>query len=85
MPQMMAKRNPRYRESEQMKSMNSMNYIMTIMIVWFALTMPSAMSVYWIMTSIITIARTYYIQIAYIEKIKKDVENTNTNYLNKKK
>lgn len=85
MPQLMAKRDPRYRESDQMKTMNTMNYMMTAMIVWFALTMPSAMSVYWIMTSIITIVRTYYIQVTHIEKVKKQVKDTNTNYLNKDK
>jgi len=70
--QIMLKRNPRYRPSSQQKQMNTMNYFMTIMIVWFSLTMPTAMSLYWITTNIITIARTVYIQIYHIEnKAKK--------------
>lgn len=64
----MLKRNPRYRISKQQKSMKTMNIVMTIMIVWFALSMPTAMSLYWITTSLITIARTIYIQIYHIEK-----------------
>lgn len=66
--QIMLKRNPRYKPSAQQKQMNTMNYFMTIMIVWFALSMPTAMSLYWITTSLITIARTIYIQIYHIEK-----------------
>lgn len=64
----MLKRNPRYRMSKQQKSMKTMNIVMTFMIVWFALSMPTAMSLYWITTSLITIARTIYIQIYHIEK-----------------
>lgn len=64
----MLKRNPCYRMSKQQKSMKTMNIVMTIMIVWFALSMPTAMSLYWITTSLITIARTIYIQIYHIEK-----------------
>jgi len=65
---MMLKRNPRYKVSQQQQSMKTMNIVMTVMIVWFALSMPTAMSLYWITTSIITIARTVYIQIFHIEK-----------------
>lgn len=67
----MLKRNPRYRMTKQQQSMKTMNIVMTVMIVWFALSMPTAMSLYWITTSLITIARTVYIQIYHIEK-KKD-------------
>lgn len=81
---MMAKRNPRYVESSQTRQMKTMNRFMTIFIVYFAATMPTAMSLYWITTNIIMIARTYYIQIFHIEKVNKKVEDTNTNYLNKK-
>lgn len=66
--QLMLKRNPRYKPSAQQRQMNQMNYIMTVMIVWFALSMPTAMSLYWITTNIITIVRTVYIQIYHIEK-----------------
>lgn len=65
---LMLKRNPRYKVSKQQKSMKTMNYVMTVMIVWFALSMPTAMSLYWITTSIVTIVRTVYIQIFHIEK-----------------
>ena len=66
--QIMLKRNPRYKPSAQQKQMNTMNYFMTIMIVWFALSMQTAISLYWITTNIITIIRTVYIQIYHIEK-----------------
>lgn len=67
----MLKRNPRYKVSKQQQSMKTMNIVMTVMIVWFAVSMPTAMSLYWITTSLITIARTIYIQLYHIEK-KKD-------------
>lgn len=66
----MLKRNPRYKVSKQMESMKTMNIMMTVMIVWFALSMPTAMSLYWITTSLITIARTVYIQLYHVEKKK---------------
>lgn len=66
--QIMLKRNKRYKPSSQQKQMNQMNYFMTILIVWFSLSMPTAMSLYWITTNIITILRTVYIQIYHIEK-----------------
>ena len=69
--QIMAKRSPKYRPSQQMKSMNTMNNVMTIFIVYLAATMPAAMSLYWITTSLVTVARTIYIQIYHIER-KKD-------------
>lgn len=68
----MLKRNPRYKVSKQQKSMQTMNIVMTVMIVWFALSMPTAMSLYWITTSLVTIARTIYIQIYHIEKKDND-------------
>ena len=64
----MLKRNPRCKVSKQMESMKTMNIMMTVMIVWFALSMPTAMSLYWITTSLITIARTVYIQLYHVEK-----------------
>ena len=67
----MLKRNPRYKVYKQQQSMKTMNIVMTIMIVWFALSMPTAMSLYWITTSLVTVARTIYIQIYHIER-KKD-------------
>lgn len=67
----MLKRNPRYKVSKQQQSMKTMNIVMTVMIVWFALSMPTAMSLYWITTSLVTVVRTVYIQIYHIEK-KKD-------------
>lgn len=64
----MLKRNPRYKVSKQQQQMKTMNIMMTVMIVWFALSMPTAMSLYWITTSLITVARTIYIQIYHVEK-----------------
>ena len=78
--QMMAKRSPKYRPSNQMKSMNTMNNVMTIFIVYLSATMPAAMSLYWITTNVISIIRTVYIQFFHIEKAKKEAlsaaENT---------
>lgn len=80
----MAKRNPRYKVSKQAKSMRTMNNVMTVFIIYLAMTMPAAMSLYWITTNLINIIRTVYIQIHHIEKTKEEVHKTNTNYLNKK-
>lgn len=67
----MLKRSPRYKATKQQKSMKTMNIVMTAMIVWFALSMPTAMSLYWITTSIVTIVRTIYIQLYHVEKKSK--------------
>lgn len=67
----MLKRNPRFKMSKQQESMKTMNLVMTVMIVWFSLSMATAMSLYWITTSLVTIVRTVYIQIYHIEKKKK--------------
>ncbi len=64
----MARRSKKYRRSQQEQSMKMMNYVMIAMIVWFSLSLPTAMSLYWITTSIITILRTVFIQIFVIEK-----------------
>ena len=64
----MLKRNKNYKPSSTQNSMKSMNIVMTVMIIYFGLVMPTAMSFYWITTNIITVLRTVYIQIHYIEK-----------------
>ncbi|WP_281679130.1 YidC/Oxa1 family membrane protein insertase [Eggerthia catenaformis] len=71
---MMLKRDKNYRPSKTQNSMKSMNIMMTAMIIFFGMTMPTAMSFYWITTNIITVIRTVYIHIHYIEKeqAKKD-------------
>lgn len=69
----MLKRNPRYKVSKQQQSMRTMNIFMTVMIVWFALSMPTAMSLYWITTSLVTIGRTVYIQLYHIEKKREKI------------
>ena len=71
---MMAKRNmrnPNGRMSQSQKQMKQMNIMMTVMIVYFALSMPTAMSLYWITTNIVTVSRTVLIQFLYMEKSKK--------------
>lgn len=70
----MAKRNQRHpnaRVSQSQKQMKQMNVMMTIMIVYFALSMPTAMSLYWITTNIVTLARTVLIQFLYMERKEK--------------
>lgn len=71
---MMLKRDKNYHPSKTQNSMKSMNIMMTAMIIFFGMTMPTAMSFYWITTNIITVIRTVYIHIHYIEKeqAKKD-------------
>ena len=71
---MMLKRDKNYHPSKTQNSMKSMNIMMTAMIIFFGMTMPTAMSFYWITTNIITVIRTIYIHIHYIEKeqAKKD-------------
>ena len=82
--EIMSKRKPRYRQSSQMKSMNMMNNFMTLFIIYFAAIMPSAMSLYWMTTNIITIIRTWYIYIYHIERASKEVDQANTTYLTKR-
>ena len=82
--EIMSKRSPRYKQSNQMKSMSMMNNFMTLFIIYFAAIMPSAMSLYWMTTNIITIIRTWYIYIFHIEKAEKEVDQANTNYLTKR-
>jgi len=84
MTEIMSRRNPRYKQSSQMKSMNMMNNFMTLFIIYFAAIMPSAMSLYWMTTNIITIVRTWYIYIYHIERATKEVDQANTNYLTKR-
>ena len=81
--QIMAKRSPKYRPRQQMKSMNTMNNVMTIFIVYLAATMPAAMSLYWITTNVINIVRTMYIQFFHIEKAQKEIDNSATNFIKK--
>ena len=81
--QIMAKRSPKYRPSQQMKSMNTMTNVMTIFIVYLAATMPAAMSLYWITTNVINIVRTMYIQFFHIEKAQKEIDNSATNFIKK--
>ena len=82
--EIMSKRSPRYKQSNQMKSMSMMNNFMTLFIIYFAAIMPSAMSLYWMTTNLITIIRTWYIYIFHIEKAEKEVDQANTNYLTKR-
>lgn len=80
----MSRRNPKYRETSQMQSMNMMNNFMTLFIIYFATIMPATMSLYWMTTNIITIVRTWYIYIYHVEKAQKEVDQANTNYLTKR-
>lgn len=84
MTEIMSRRNPKYRQSKQMKSMNTMNNFMTLFIVYFAAIMPAAMSLYWMTTNIITIIRTWYIYVYHVEKASKEVDQANTSYLTKR-
>lgn len=52
-------------KNDQMKYMN---IYMVVMMIFFSLNMPTAMSIYMIVTSLIAIARSVYIHFAYTEK-----------------
>ena len=79
---MLQKRSKNYKPAKGNKSMKFMSIYMTGLIVIFSLNMPSAMSIYWIVTSLIGIARAVYIHYKFTDKmlLKED-----TNYLTKKK
>lgn len=79
------KRSKYYKPAKNANNMQTTNLVMTVMFVWLAYTMSSAMSIYWITSSIIGILRSIYIHYAYTEKLNLKQEATNTNYLNKKK
>ena len=61
------KKNPNYKapKNDQMKYMS---IYMLVMMVFFSLNMPAAMSIYLIVTSLIAVARTVYIHFAYTDK-----------------
>jgi len=80
------KRSKYYKPSKKpANNMQTTNIVMTVMFVWLAYTMSSAMSVYWITSSVIGIIRSVYIHFAYTEKLNLKHEATSTNYLNKNK
>ncbi len=62
----MLKRNKNYKPSSAQSQMKSMNIMMTVMIIYFGLVMPTAMSFYWMTTNVITVLRTIYIQTKYV-------------------
>lgn len=69
-PQFLQKRSKNYRAPKNgNKSMILMNVYMMVIIVMASLNMPSAMSVYWIVTSIIAIIRSVYIHYRHTVKI----------------
>lgn len=76
------KKQKGYRENKAMESMKYMNYFMVIMIVFMSYTMETAMSIYWITTSTITILRTIYIHYNHVTKVETDQPRS---YLDKKK
>ena len=49
------KKQKGYRENKAMDSMKYMNYFMVVMVIFMAYSMETAMSIYWITTSTITI------------------------------
>lgn len=65
-----AKKQPVRLGQTHAKSPNTdmMMYTSMGMILFFAFTWPTAMSLYWLVSSLAQIAQTYYIQKAYIEK-----------------
>ncbi|MBS5115680.1 MAG: membrane protein insertase YidC [Erysipelotrichaceae bacterium] len=76
------KKQKGYRENKAMDSMKYMNYFMVVMIIFMAYSMETAMSIYWITTSTITIIRTIYIHYNHVAKVETDEPRS---YLDKKK
>lgn len=70
------------RPIKQNKQTKFMGIYMTVIIVLFSLNMPSAMSLYWIVTSLIGIARSVYIHYNYTDKML--LKEEKPNYLTKK-
>lgn len=70
-PTFLQKRSKNYKVSKvnTSNSMKMMNVYMMIMIVFFSLNMPTAMSIYWIITAIIGVVRSVYIHFQFTEKI----------------
>lgn len=79
--QILMKKQKGYRPNAAMKSMKYMNVFMIVTIVYMSLVMASAMSIYWITTSVIAILRALYIYYNHTTKIEDDTPRT---YLDKK-
>ena len=62
------KRKAYAKQDDNKQNTNTMVYAMLVMILVLAINWPTAMSLYWITTNIITVIRTVYIQFAHIEK-----------------
>ncbi len=74
------KYNPDFKAPQGM--MKNMNYIMLAMIVMMAFTMQTAMSIYWVTTSVFGFVRTVFIQYKFI--IPSYGKKKPTSYLDKK-
>lgn len=75
------KKQKGYRPNAAMDQMRYMNIFMIFMIVYMSFVMASAMSIYWITTSVISIIRTVYIYYGHTAKIQDDQPKS---YLDKK-
>lgn len=70
LPMYLQKKSKHYKApAKGNKSMMFMNVYMMILIIMASLNMPSAMSIYWIITSIIAVIRSFYIHFQYTEKM----------------
>ncbi len=71
LPQYLARRKMKEREREAAKAAssqaNTMTYSMFIMILFMSVSMPTAMTFYWIVSALIQIIQTYLIQKRYVE------------------
>ena len=71
LPQYLAQRNMKAREKEAAKAANqqtnTMTYSMLIMIVFMSLSMPTAMSFYWIVSAAVQAIQTVLIQKRYVD------------------
>lgn len=52
---------------------NSMTYIMPFMTVWFALTLPSAMGLYWVISNVLSLGQTILLNGYYNKKLEAEI------------
>lgn len=64
------KRSTKYKAPKQNNQMKLMNIYMMVLIIFMSLNMPTAMSIYWIVTALIAIIRSVYIHYQHTEKMK---------------
>ena len=55
-------------DSAQAKQMGTMNIAMSVMMIFFAWSMPAALVIYWVFNNLFQIAQTYFMKVAGLKK-----------------